>query len=68
LKLEVEGIQPEDLEAIPGLRLVSQERRSIVVLFADNNEERFVDVLACKQCGRVQLMVDYETDVEGEGV
>jgi hypothetical protein len=35
LKLEVEGIQPQDLESIPGLRLVSQERRSIVVFFAD---------------------------------
>ena len=35
MKLEVEGIQPEDLEAVPGLQLVSQEGRSIVVLFAD---------------------------------
>ena len=43
-------------------------QKEIVVLFSDNNEERFLDVLACKQCGRVQLMVDYETDVEGEGV
>ena len=40
-------------------------QKEIVVMFADNNEERFIDVLACKQCGRVQLTVDYETDVEG---
>ena len=43
-------------------------QKEIVILFSDNNEERFLDVLACKQCGRVQLMVDYETDVEGSGV
>lgn len=36
LKLEVEGIAPQDLEAISsGLRLVSQEGKSVVVLFAD---------------------------------
>src|SRR4051812_19281265 len=35
MKLEVEGAQPEDFEAIPGLRLVSQEGKSWVVLFAD---------------------------------
>lgn len=35
MKLEVEGVAPEDLEAISGLRLVSQEGKSVVVLFAD---------------------------------
>lgn len=39
-------------------------QKEITVLFADNNEERFVDVQACRDCGRVQLTVDYETDVE----
>ena len=39
-------------------------QKEITVLFADNNEERFVDVQACGRCGRVQLAVDYETDVE----
>jgi len=36
MKLEVEGAQPEDFEAIPGLQLVSQEGKSWVVLFADD--------------------------------
>jgi hypothetical protein len=35
LKLRVEGIEPEDLEAIGGVQAVSQEGKQVVVLFAD---------------------------------
>ena len=34
LKLQVDGIDPSQLEAIGGLELVSQEGRTLVVLFA----------------------------------
>lgn len=36
----------------------------LTIVFADNQEERFVTVQACPMCGFVRLMVDYETDVE----
>ncbi|MEW6130343.1 MAG: hypothetical protein AB1757_25130 [Acidobacteriota bacterium] len=39
--------------------------KEVTVLFTDNNEERFVDVLACARCGQIKLSVDYATDVEG---
>jgi len=38
--------------------------RELTVLFADNSEERFVEVHACKKCGHVSLEIDYETEVE----
>ena len=38
--------------------------KEITILFTDENEERFVDVLACEQCGQIKMVVDYETDVE----
>jgi hypothetical protein len=34
LKLEVDGVEPNDLEAIGGLQIVSQEGKTLVVLFA----------------------------------
>lgn len=40
-------------------------QKEITILFNDNNEERFVEVLACSKCGQVRLLIDYETDVEG---
>ena len=40
-------------------------QKEVTILFNDNNEERFVEVLACSNCGQVRLLVDYETDVEG---
>jgi hypothetical protein len=40
-------------------------QKEITILFNDNNEERFVEVLACSKCGQVRLLVDYDTDVEG---
>ncbi len=38
--------------------------KEVTILFPDENEERFVDVLACTQCGQIKLVVDYETNVE----
>jgi hypothetical protein len=38
--------------------------KEITILFPDENEERFVDVLACEQCGQIKMVVDYETNVE----
>src|SRR4051812_15980048 len=35
MKVEVVGLQPKGLEAVPGLQLVSQEGKSVVVLFAN---------------------------------
>jgi len=34
LKFQVDGVQPEDLETIDGLRVISQEGKKVVVLFA----------------------------------
>ena len=39
-------------------------QKEVTIMFNDNNEERFVEVLACSNCGQVRLLVDYETDVE----
>ena len=39
--------------------------RELSILFADNNEERFVQAFACTSCGDVRLVVDLETEVEG---
>ncbi len=38
--------------------------KELTVIFTDNREERFIRVLACKQCGQVSLYADYETEVE----
>jgi ribosomal protein S27AE len=38
--------------------------RELTVVFADNNEERFVQVYACSRCGQVQLVADFQTDVQ----
>jgi len=39
--------------------------KELTILFQDNNEERFLQVLACTSCGEVRLIVDLVTDVEG---
>jgi hypothetical protein len=36
VKLQVEGIPPDNLETIPGIQLVSQEEKAIVVVFVDD--------------------------------
>jgi len=38
--------------------------KELTVVFSDNQEERFVKVMACTQCGQVSLVVDFETDVQ----
>jgi hypothetical protein len=38
--------------------------KELTIVFADNQEERFVKVSACTRCGQVSLVVDYETDVQ----
>jgi hypothetical protein len=38
--------------------------RELTIVFTDNEQENFVNVHACTNCGRVQLVVDYETDVQ----
>lgn len=40
-------------------------QKEVIIMFTDNSEERFVEVLACSGCGQVRLLVDYETKVEG---
>ena len=40
-------------------------QKEVIVMFTDNSEERFVEVLACSRCGQVRLLVDYETEVDG---
>ena len=37
--------------------------RELTIIFKDNNEERFVGVLACSQCSQISLVVDSETVV-----
>ena|SRR5215831_12182220 len=48
----------------PGLLFADRE---LTIIFTDNNEERFVEVWACTDCGQVQLIADFDTDVE-EGI
>jgi hypothetical protein len=38
--------------------------RELTVVFTDNQEERFVKVLACVRCGQMSLIADFETNVE----
>lgn len=38
--------------------------REVTVMLADPQEERFLNLFACRACGLVRLVVDYETDVE----
>lgn len=39
--------------------------KELTILFPNENEERFVEALACTRCGEVRLVVDFRTDVEG---
>jgi hypothetical protein len=38
--------------------------KEVTILFTDQSEQRFVDVLACERCGQIKMVVDYETNVE----
>ena len=44
-----------------GVLFAEQE---LTIVFSDNDEERFIEVSACSKCGNVQLLVDYDTNVE----
>ena len=45
----------------PGVLIAEKE---ITIIFADNKEERFVQVNACTECGHIALAVDNATDVQ----
>jgi hypothetical protein len=45
----------------PGILFAEKE---LTIMFTDNDEERFVEVFTCKGCERLDLRVDYETDIE----
>jgi hypothetical protein len=38
--------------------------KELTVIFSDNQEERFVQVNACTQCGHLSLAVDFQTEVD----
>jgi len=38
--------------------------RELTIFFPENDEERFVQAVACNDCGQLVLMVDFETDIE----
>jgi len=40
------------------------ENREIIFLFDDIEEQRFLNVIACRSCGHVKVNVDLATDVE----
>jgi len=39
--------------------------KELSIFFPDKNEERFIQALACGDCGSLKLFVDFNTDVEG---
>lgn len=45
----------------PGVLFADKE---LTILFSDDNEERFVEALACTACGDIRLTVDLKTEVE----
>jgi hypothetical protein len=50
-------------KARPGVLL---EDKEITVFLTDRDEQRFLEVYACSQCGHVQLALDFDTEVEGK--
>ena len=36
----------------------------LTVVMSDTEEERFIEAMVCGTCGRIQFVVDFETDVE----
>lgn len=40
--------------------------RELTIFFPDDDEERFVQAIACNDCGHVRLLVDFETEIEEE--
>ena len=39
--------------------LLSTEKE-LMIIFTDNGEERYLDALACMECGEVRFVVDFE--------
>jgi len=39
--------------------------KELTIFLPDNDEVRFVQAFACGTCGKLRLVVDFETDVEG---
>ncbi|MFY9608285.1 MAG: hypothetical protein WAU45_06665 [Blastocatellia bacterium] len=40
--------------------------RELTIFFPDDDEERFVQAVACNDCGYLRLLVDFETEIEEE--
>jgi hypothetical protein len=40
--------------------LLSTEKE-LMIIFTDNGEERYLDALACTECGEVRFVVDFKT-------
>ncbi|HWN99272.1 MAG TPA: hypothetical protein VNS63_08390 [Blastocatellia bacterium] len=40
--------------------------RELTIFFPDDDEERFIQAIACNDCGHVRLLVDFETEIEEE--
>lgn len=40
--------------------------RELTIFFPDDEEERFVQAVACNDCGHLKLLVDFETEIEEE--
>lgn len=38
--------------------------RELTIFFPDEDEERFIQAVACNDCGRLRLLVDFETEIE----
>lgn len=41
--------------------------RELTIFFPESDEERFIRALACKDCGELRLVVDFQTDVQRHG-
>lgn len=40
--------------------------RELTIFFPEDDEERFVQAVACSDCGHLILLVDFETEIEEE--
>ena len=38
--------------------------RELTIFFPDEEEDRFVQAIACSKCGQLRLIVDLDTDIE----
>jgi rubrerythrin len=42
--------------------------REIIIFFTDRDEQRFIEVYACSQCGQAQVVADFETEIAQHGL